>query len=365
MKKILIYTLLNLAIVGATNAQDKPATGTTTGSTTSQTDVKAKVEALYQEAYSKFKASNFDASLNLVSQAEALLKANAMTDVRFSKLRDEITAAQKAKATSTSTSGSGTSGKTGSTTNAAASVDTKYKLDAMYQEASSKLKASNPDAALQIISNAEALMKNTGVTDARFTQLKSDAMAMQKNKSIGGSSTGTTGGSSTGGSTTGGTSTGNSTSGSTTTGNTTNTVKAKIEGYYQEAYSKYKANSFDAALTIISQAESLLKANSMTDARFQKLRDDITAAQKAKPTGSTSTGGSTTSGSTSGSGTTNTVDNNKTVLDNYYNDAYTLYKNGKYDDATVIIVKAEDFMKAKNLTDVRFGQLRDLIKAKK
>ncbi|MCX8482542.1 MAG: hypothetical protein ORN50_03100, partial [Crocinitomicaceae bacterium] len=289
MKKILIYTFLNLAVVGITNAQDKTSTGSTTGTSTSQTDVKTKVESLYQEAYSKFKASNFDASLNLVSQAEALLKANSMTDVRFQKLRDEIAAAQKAKATNSTSTGTGSS--TGSS-NAATTVDTKYKLDAMYQEATSKLKASNPDAALQIIANAEALMKNTGVTDARFTQLKSDALAMQKNKSVGGSSTGTTGSSSTGGSTTGGTSTGNSTSGSTTTGSTTNTVKAKIEGYYQEAYSKYKANSFDAALTIISQAESLLKANSMTDARFQKLRDDITAAQKAKTTGST-TGGTT------------------------------------------------------------------------
>ena len=266
MKKILIYTLLNLAVVGITNAQDKTSTGSTTGTSTSQTDVKTKVEALYQEAYSKFKASNFDASLNLVSQAEALLKANSMTDVRFQKLRDEIAATQKAKATNSTSTGTGSS--TGSTTTAANSVDTKYKLEAMYQEASSKLKASNPDAALQIIANAEAIMKNTGVTDSRFTQLKSDALAMQKSKSNGGSTTG---------------------------GNTT--------------------------------------------------------------------GGTSTGGTNSSSGTT-TVDS-KTTLDNYYNDAYSLYKTGKYDDATAIIVKAEDFMKAKGLTDVRFGQLRDLIKAKK
>jgi tetratricopeptide (TPR) repeat protein len=356
MKKLLIYTLLNLAVVGIANAQDKTSTGsTTTGSSISQTDVKTKVESLYQDAYSKFKASNFDASLALISQAESLLKANSMTDTRFAKLRDDITAAQKAKAANTSSTGSGTG--SGSSTTASTTVDTKYKLDAMYQEAASKVKASNPDAALQIIANAEALMKSTGVTDSRFTQLKSDALAMQKSKSIGGSSTG-------------GSSTGSSTSGSstgTTGSSTTNTVKAKIETYYQDAYSKYKANSFDAALNIISQAEALLKANSMTDVRFQKLRDDIAAAQKAKNTGSTTTtGGTTTGGSNTGSTTnmTSSVDP-KTVIDNYYNDAYSLYKYGKYDDSLAIITKAEDYMKSKSLTDTRFGQLRDLIKAKK
>ncbi len=274
MKKIILLSMCVGLSFQVVYSQDKTTGSSTSGSSasTSTTDVKAKVESLYQQAYSKYKAGSFDAALSMISEAEGLLKAQNTTDVRFAKLRDEIYAAQKAKTNTTTTTGDGKGSTTGSTTagGTASGVDTKYKLDAMYQEAASKLKGGNPDAALQIIYNAEAIMKNTGVTDPRFAKLKEEAVAMQKSKNNGTTgSTGTSGNSGKTGSTDG------KTTGSTDgkTGSTTSTdAKSKLDTYYNDAFKLYQNKKYVDALSIIATAEQLMKTSGITDKRFSDLK---------------------------------------------------------------------------------------------